>query len=84
MVTFQTRVAISMKVTLRLFRLTTIAVEKQKVLYILSVSVALFVQHAKCICGLSGSTYNIPHVLINGTIFRGNVLNIKCVSSLTL
>ena len=70
-VTFKTRVVISMKVTLRLFRLTTVAVEKQNVLYNLSVSVALFAQHAKCICGLSGSTHSFPHGLINGTISGG-------------
>ena len=49
-------------VTLRLFRVTIAAAQKKKqVLHILSVCVALDIQHAECmrhtvICGLPGST----------------------------
>ena len=48
------------------------------------VFVTLSIQHAthmrhNAICGLSGSTIFFPHYLINGTIFRKTLLNIKCV-----
>jgi hypothetical protein len=48
------------------------------------VSVALVIQHIKSMhriifCGLSGSAIFFPHYLINGTIFRKTLLNVKCV-----
>jgi hypothetical protein len=56
-------------VTLRHIRETIVALEKQQVLCILNVSVALVIQHAKClhryyvVCGLSGTTlfFHISH-----------------------
>jgi hypothetical protein len=77
-------------VTCRSVHVTTVAVEKQQVLNIISVSVFLPVirhnnrvfsaQNYTVICDLSGSTIFFPHDLINGTIFRKKLLNIKCVS----
>ena len=50
-----------MYVTVRCFRLTVAAVEKQQVLYILSLFIALVIQHAMrmrriVICGSTGCT----------------------------
>jgi hypothetical protein len=60
------------QLTLRRVRVTTYAVEKYKVLNIMSVSVALSIQQVNrvrhiAISGLSGPTIFL-HYLINGTI----------------
>jgi len=62
---------------------TTVAVEKQKVLHILSVFVALTILHAMrmrhiVICGLPRSTVSFKHYLKNGTIFENMLLNTEC------
>ena len=58
-------------VTLRRVLVTIVAMEKQQVLHILSVCVALVVQYAMCmhhivLCGLYGI---FRHCLIKGTTF---------------
>jgi hypothetical protein len=72
-------------VTLRSVRVTTVAVENQYVLHIMSACLsvcilALIVLRANCIfsapyyiviCGLSGSTIFFPYYLIKGTICGG-------------
>ena len=63
---------------------TTVAVEKQQVLHILSVFVAFSIQHAMrmplIICGLSGYTvfFHISHK--RHDCWEKQSLNMKCVS----
>ena len=72
-------------IRVRCVHATIVAVEKQEVLQIVSVSVALGTQHAMCMCHIvmwSAKFYNsFPHYLINGKISGrgGELLNIKCV-----
>jgi hypothetical protein len=71
-------------VTFRRIRVTIVAVEKQKVLHILCVSVALVIQHAPYYIAYylwPVWLYHIfPHYLTNGTIFgTKKLLDIKCV-----
>jgi hypothetical protein len=65
-------------VKLRHVRVSTVAVEKQQVLHILSVCLYSCLSYAACtahapyhlvICGLSGSYHTFQHCIINGTIF---------------
>ena len=70
---------------MRSVRVTIVAAEKESVSYVLRVSVALVIQHVKrmrCIVifGLS-LCMTFLHYLINGTIFRKVLLNIKHVFS---
>ena len=77
-------------VTLRRVRATIIVVEKQWILHVLSVFVALGILQAMrmCHCHLwHARLYHIfPHYLINGTIWKKKLSNTKCVfwSSLQL
>jgi hypothetical protein len=76
---------------MRRVRVTIVAVEKQKVLHILSVSVALVIQHAKRMRPILLSSVAclavpyFPHYLISGTIFgKRELLNRKCVCVLII
>jgi hypothetical protein len=72
-------------VTLRRFRVTIVTVGNQKVLHSFSVSVALFIQHTKCMCHVlfhlwPVCVYSIfPHYFIKGTKFGKSLLNVKCL-----
>jgi hypothetical protein len=70
-------------VTLSNVRAATVAVEKQSILFILSVFVALGIQHAmrmRHICSLPGSTIFFPHYLIKVEIFEEKIIEHKmCV-----
>jgi hypothetical protein len=65
---------------------TTVAVEKQlSITYFECVSVALVIQHIRCmwhyytvICGLSGSTIFFSHIS-HRVRYSENLLNVKCV-----
>jgi hypothetical protein len=77
---------VRINVTLRHVRVTIVAVEKQYVLYILSVSVVLVMQHAKRLCRIVLSSVTCLAVLYFSTLshkrcdFRKKKLfNIKCV-----
>jgi len=74
-------------VTLRQIQVTTVAVEKKKTYYVLSMCVcilALANRQAKYIIPIILSSVaclviNFFMYLINGIIFKENLLNIKCV-----
>jgi hypothetical protein len=75
-------------VTLRGIHVTTVAVEKQYILHILRVRVCVCsLRYLACQAHVphhirlwSVQLYHIfPHYLINSTIFRKKLLNIKCV-----
>jgi hypothetical protein len=62
-------------VTLRHVRVTSFAVEKQKSLHIMSVSVVLVIQHPMSMRRIilpSVACPAVPHYLIKGAIFGGN------------
>jgi len=68
-----------MNVTVRRVRVTTVAVEKQHVLLIPSLSYLTRIAHAPYY-GLSDCTiFFPPHYLINGLIFGKTLLNMKRV-----
>ena len=66
---------------MRHLRATTIAVEKQSVLHILSVFVEQFIQHAKRMSRIILSPVacpTVPRYLINGKIVGNKLLDMKC------
>jgi hypothetical protein len=75
-------------VTFRHVRATIRIVEKQQLLYIMSVFVALVIQHAKRLRRVKSSSVMCPalqyssHYLLNDMFFKKNILNIKMCQSI--
>jgi hypothetical protein len=78
---FKTRWAITYNI-----HVTTVAMEKQQILNIMSVCIlALFIHHAMCLCHVilspvvCLSVLYFSHYLINGMISGKSLMNIKCM-----